>query len=129
MNLLLDTHVAIWSVADSDRFPPRIAALIADRTNTVFVLVASLLEIAIKKRLGRKTAPPFSARFAKHEFEHLGFRLLPISAAHTVTVESLDLDHGDPFDRLILAQALAEPLRLITKDPKLTGYGANVITW
>jgi PIN domain nuclease of toxin-antitoxin system len=129
MNLLIDTHVAIWSISDSDRLPPHIAVLIADRANTVFVSAASLFEIAIKRRLGRKTAPPFSASFAKKEFDELGFVLLPISAEHVLAVESLDFDHADPFDRLILAQALSEPLILVTKDRQLSAYGNTIVSW
>ena len=63
MRLLIDTHVAIWSIAETDRLPDRIQDIIADTNNVVFVSVISLFEIAIKRRLGRKSAPPFSARF------------------------------------------------------------------
>ena len=58
-----------------------------------------------------------------------GYVLVDVSAAHAAAVDSVDLDHADPFDRLILAQALTEPMRLVTRDAKLAAYGDNVITW
>lgn len=129
MKLLLDTHVAVWSLTAREKISREILQVIADRQNEVFVSVCSLFELAIKSRLGHRTAPALTTAAAKEAFATAEFRLLDVTSEHALAVETLRLDHGDPFDRLILAQALTEPLRLITKDRKLAGYGATVITW
>ena len=109
--------------------PDRIRALIENIDNDVYVSVASLWEIAIKfASRGRQGIPLSSAEALRH-FRDAGFAILDIRAEHAVAVESVRLPHGDPFDRLILAQALTEPLRLITKDRVLAAYSDPVISW
>jgi PIN domain nuclease of toxin-antitoxin system len=127
LRILLDTHAAIWAVAASDRLPAHVLDLISG--SEVFISAITLMEIAIKVRLGRSSAPPFSATVAREKFEEAGFQLLDLRPEHALAVETLQLDHGDPFDRLILAQALVEPLRLVTKDRKLAAYGDSIISW
>ena len=128
MNLLLDTQLAIWSVSASKRLADEARALIVDHGNNVFVSVASVWEISIKFPLGkRKDAPPFSAKQAVAHFEKAGFQLLEITAAHAMAVEALPPLHGDPFDRLLVAQALAEPLRLVTVDAFVARYSDTII--
>lgn len=129
MRFLIDTHVAIWSIAASDRLSPNVKDILKDTQNSIYVSAASLFEIGIKARLKRKSAPPFTAQFAHDQFLAVGYEILAVTGAHTIAVETLELDHGDPFDRLILAQALTEPLRLITKDRKLAAYSDTVIAW
>lgn len=124
MRLLLDTHVAIWAMTDRPRIKPHGLAMIADTANTVFVSTASIWEIAIKHPLGkRQGAPPFSATEAIGHFANAGFTMLDITSAHAAAVEALALLHRDPFDRLLVAQALTEPMRLLTADARVARYG------
>lgn len=127
MRLLLDTHVAIWAASDSDKLPTLVEDMITDRANEVFVSAVTIWEIAIKYPLGKRNAPPFPSRDAMKLFAEIGFITLPITAQHAAAVESLPLLHGDPFDRLLVAQALTEPLRLITHDASVVAYSGSFI--
>ena len=130
MRLLLDTHVALWAITDDPRLSDRARTLIADGDNGVAVSAASLWEIAIKYALQRKGASrmPVSASVALKIFEGSGYGVLPIAAAHIQALETLPSLHTDPFDRLIVAQALSEPMRLLTHDPQVAAYSDTVIT-
>lgn len=126
MRLLLDTHVALWATTEPERLTEAIAEQIEDPGNDVFVSVASLWEIAIKHSR-RPAAMPLSAADARFEFDAAGFAIVDVSASHALAVESLPLIHGDPFDRLLVAQALTEPMRLVTHDAALAAYSDTVI--
>lgn len=124
MRLLLDTHIALWAVTGSDLLPPTAAARILG-ADEVWVSSASVWEIAIKHALGRGDMPVSSA-MALRAFEDAGYLLLDVTARHAVVVEALPPVHRDPFDRLLVAQAQAEPLILITADEVLGAYGSVV---
>lgn len=126
MRLLLDTHIAIWALVADRRLSARARKLINDTDNVVFVSAASIWEIAIKHPLGR-SGLPFSAGDALRYFDQAGYAFLPIRAEHAAAVESLPPIHRDPFDRLLIAQAFAEPLRLLTHDALVAGYGQTII--
>jgi PIN domain nuclease of toxin-antitoxin system len=126
VNLLLDTHVALWALTDSPRLSARARRLITDETACVWVSAASLWEIGIKHALGRGDMP-VSASDTLGWFQDSGFRLLAISAAHAAAVESLPRLHADPFDRLLVAQALHEPMRLLTHDATVARYSDTVV--
>jgi len=115
LNLLLDTHIALWAITDSDKLSSVAKRLIQAQTSTVWVSAASVWEIAIKHSLGRGDMP-VSSQEALGYFLNSGYKILPISAEHTVAVESLPMHHHDPFDRLLVAQAMIEPMRLMTHD-------------
>jgi len=123
MRLLLDTHVFLWAVAGSPLLKPatRRALKSADQ---VFVSAASIWEIAIKSRLGKIDADPDELAQA---IETSGFFELHIKASHAAGVARLKLHHGDPFDHLLIAQAIAEPLRLLTADAALVQYSDVVM--
>lgn len=129
MRLLLDTHIALWAVADDSRLSPAASELIADPANEVFVSAASLWEIAIKRAFARGTANdmPVSAQEALGYFRDAGYALLDIASAHTVAVERLPMLHANPFDRILVAQALTVPLRLLTHDARVARYSDTVI--
>ena len=129
MRLLLDTHVALWAVVDDPRLPVSAAELIADPTNEVFVSTASLWEIAIKHALARggPNDMPISAQEARDYLLGAGYVLLDITPAHVVAIERLQTLHADPFDRILIAQALTVPLRLLTHDPRVARYSDTVI--
>jgi PIN domain nuclease of toxin-antitoxin system len=121
MRLLLDTHIALWALADDPRLPPKARESIADEDNHIVVSSASLWEIAIKFALKRGDMP-LSAAQALRWFRRAGYTLLDIKPEHTAAVEQLPAHHADPFDRLLVAQALTEPLRLLTHDPAVARY-------
>jgi PIN domain nuclease of toxin-antitoxin system len=129
VRLLLDTHIALWAVAGDSRLPATAVEQIVDPTNEVFVSVASLWEIAIKRALarGKPSDMPVSAQDALGYFRAAGYALLDIVPAHAVAVEALPMLHADPFDRILIAQALTVPLRLLTHDSRIARYSDTVV--
>lgn len=128
MKLLLDTHVALWALAEPQRLPREVADRLRDPKNEVRVSVVSLWEIAIKHSLvyadGRRKLDVASREMLDWLTE-TGFEVLTVAPAHCVQVDALPYRadpasgrlHGDPFDRMLVAQALSEPMRLLTADP------------
>jgi PIN domain nuclease of toxin-antitoxin system len=129
MSLLLDTHVVIWAMNEPDRIPIRIRKIIEAAAGMVFVSHVSLWEIATKYPLGRRTAPPQSARQTAEDAVKAGFLLLPLQLDHILAFERIPLLDGDPADRLLVAQALTEGLSLVTHDDRLAAYVDTVIAW
>ena len=121
MRILLDTHLVLWALAAPERLPGAAHRLI-ERAD-VYVSAASIWEISIKASLGKLTADPREVLAA---LDPAGFLTLPISAEHAARVADLPPVHRDPFDRLLVAQARAEPMRLLTTDTGLAGYGELV---
>lgn len=126
MRLLLDTQIVLWALTGSARLGVAARRLIADPGNDVFVSTASIWEIAIKHALGRGDMPVSSAR-AVELCAAAGYRELPVSWRHAAVVEILPPLHADPFDRILVAQATAEPMRLLSRDAAVAGYGAMVM--
>lgn len=129
MKLLLDTHVAIWAISAPERISQHIHFALTEAYPNVFVSTAAVWEIAIKHPLGRADAPPLSGDQAIAEFQTAGFTLLNVTPAHAALVERLPLLHGDPFDRLMLAQAIVENMRFVTFDRRLARYDVGILTW
>jgi PIN domain nuclease of toxin-antitoxin system len=123
MRLLLDTHIFVWWDRQLRRVPANLRAAIEDRSNQVFISVASVWEIAIKRATGKLD---FAAPIAQ-TVERLGFELLPISAVHAEHAGGLPRHHDDPFDRLIIAQTFLEGLVLGTQDRKMRPYGVSML--
>lgn len=123
MRLLLDTHIFLWVTMDSPQLTLKARQLI-EGADEVYVSAVSVWEVAIKARLGRLQA---DARELAEAIEPSGFRELPVTATHAAGVGQLPLHHHDPFDRLLVAQALAEPLRLVTADAVLAQYSDLIL--
>ena len=118
MRLLLDTHVVLWALADSPRLSKSARQLLADSENECWVSSASVWEIAIKLVLGKYALGlPLSALV--EAIDEAGFRTLDVSTRHATAIECVGVPHGDPFDRLLLAQCEVETLRLLTADKTL----------
>lgn len=126
MNLLLDTHVALWAITDSPKLSQTARELIQSPKTTVWVSVASVWEIAIKHALGRGDMS-VSSEDAVRYFRESGYRFLAVEAEHAIAVEKLAQHHQDPFDRILVAQALVEPMRLMTHDALLPLYSDTII--
>ena len=121
MRVLLDTHLLLWALGAPARLPPKARRIIRDAD--VYVGAASIWEISIKAALGKLRADPHEVLAA---LEPAGFLSLSISAEHAARVASLPPIHRDPFDRLLIAQAIEEPMRLLTDDAVLGAYGEIV---
>lgn len=120
MKILLDTHVALWALADPARLSPSAKALLEDPDNECWISSASAWELAIKVRLGKyRLAYPLAE--LEDAIEEAGFRSLPVTMRHALAIERIDTSREDPFDRLLLAQCQAETLRLLTADRQLAG--------
>ena len=125
MRLLLDTHLLLWAVSEPARLDEATRELIEDAANEVLFSAASIWEIATKARLGRADfaiRPEQVASAARLT----GFMELPVSADAAARVVDLPMHHRDPFDRLLVAQAMSEPARLYTADPLLSPYSELV---
>ena len=125
MSLLLDSHLILWWMEGSPRLRPPVRAMIDEATGEVFVSHASLWEFAIKASMGklRMDIGAFQRNVAAD-----GFTWLAIAPKHIATVAALPLfdDHKDPYDRLLVAQSVTEPMILLTTDEKLATYGSTV---
>lgn len=119
MRLLLDTHALLWSLGSPDRLPTRVAKALRDPSNSVYVSAASAWEIAIKAALGKLKGDVDEIIGAIAE---VGFDELPVTLAHARRVRKLPAHHRDPFDRMLVAQALEEGLALVTHDGALDAY-------
>jgi len=126
VRILLDTHIALWAVTDSPRLPDAARAMITDPQNEVWVSAASIWEIAIKHTLDRG-GMPISGSEAVHWFTLSGYRDLSITSTHAAAVDALPAIHRDPFDRILIAQAQTEPLRLVTHDEVIARYSDVVM--
>ena len=124
MNLLLDTHLLLWWMGDHPALPPRAREMIMDEGNDVAVSVASLWEIAIKAGQRKLHA---DAAMIEEASRAGGFTLLSVEARHVRVLASLPAIHRDPFDRMLVAQARAEPRYLVTADRALRRYGESII--
>ena len=125
MRLLLDTHLLLWALAEPERLGPVARAVIEAPENEVFFSAASIWEIAIKAALGRTDFPVRPEMIARAAVR-TGFTELPVRAEVAAMVADLPPHHRDPFDRLLVAQAVAGPMRLYTADPLLPPYSELV---
>jgi PIN domain nuclease of toxin-antitoxin system len=126
LNLLLDTHVALWAITDNPKLSKKAREMIESPKSSVWISAATVWEIAIKHSLGRGDMP-VSSQEALRYFRESGYRFLPVEPEHAAAIEDLQSHHNDPFDRILVAQALVEPMRLITHDPMLACYSDTII--
>ena len=123
MKILLDTHVYLWWCEDSPALSIKARNYIAE-ADTVFISAATLWELAIKIGIGKFEGNLID--LAKN-ISASGFEELPVKVSHTVTLQGLHSHHKDPFDRILVAQAVSEPLQFITHDTTLTSYTPLVV--
>ncbi len=128
MKALLDTHVFIWAISEPPRLSSRVLELIEDRDNEILVSIASAWEMAIKATTGKLRVSGSAAEFVQRKLVEHRMTLLPIQLSHLTMLEKLPLHHRDPFDRLLIAQCMAEEATLITVDPLLKRYRVKIIS-
>ena len=125
MRLLLDTHTLLWFLADDPRLSVKAKAAIEDTANERWLSPISLLEIALKHRLGKLPLPaPFGILFPASLLAD-DIHLLPLEVSHLELLTTLPLHHRDPFDRVLAATAIVEELTLVSVDPAFDLYGLN----
>lgn len=125
MKLLLDTQLVLWAAGQPERLSPRAKRLLSDRDNELLFSAASLWEITIKTSLGRDDFR-VEPRVLRRALLDNGYVELPVTSEHAVSVDALPPLHKDPFDRLLLAQAIVEGITLLTADAQLARYRGPV---
>jgi PIN domain nuclease of toxin-antitoxin system len=123
VRLLLDTNALLWALSDPERLAKSAADAIREPTNDVFASVVNAWEIGVKRAKGRlRGALDLELMLDRHDF-----RVLPVTMAHALAIESLPPQHHDPFDRMLIAQAQVESLVLVTSDRKMQRYEIAVL--
>jgi len=123
IRLLLDSHVLVWWLMQSETIGPDLHDLIGSPQNDVFVSIASPWELAIKESLGKMRVPPNLADVLEEE----RFTLLPITLSHINVIKTLPRHHGDPFDRIMIAQAQVEGLTIVSRESWFETYEVTLL--
>lgn len=121
--MLLDTHAALWWLADDDRIGEEVIRHLTDDTNQVLISAIVVWEVAIKRSLGKLDAPEDLAP----TLLGAGAQPLPVTLEHAAAVEKLPWRHRDPFDRMLVAQALTEDAAIVSRDEPLSEYGVAIV--
>jgi PIN domain nuclease of toxin-antitoxin system len=122
MSLLLDTHVVLWWLTDDATLSDELKGIL-DQESDIYISPVTIWEVTIKQAIGKLTAPADLAERIRDS----GFRDLPIVAAHALGAGRLPLHHRDPFDRMLVAQAQAEELTLVTRDLAIRKYDVTIL--
>jgi len=127
VRLLLDTHAFLWWLAGEERFSADVVRLIGATGTSPMLSAASSWEIAIKYRLGKLTLPEPPELFVPSRMAQEGIDGLPVEHSHALLVSNLPMHHRDPFDRMLVVQAMAEGIPILTADPAFASYDVEVI--
>ena len=127
MRVLLDTHAFLWLDAARNKLSPTAVEAFQNPDNEIYLSIASVWEIQIKTQLGRLTLPLPLPEMVRAQQAANGIRLLALELEHIYTLASLPAHHADPFDRVLLAQAQADGLTLMSNDSALAAYGAKLL--
>ncbi len=127
MRLLLDSNVLLWLIFNRALLTPLGLQLLVDERNELFVSRASLWELSIKVAKGKLSMPGFSVRYLLDQIEKTGMTVIPIDDSHILRTETLPHHHGDPFDRMIVAQAMEEDLTILSSDRAIPLYAVTVL--
>lgn len=128
MRVLLDTHCFLWMQASPGKLSPAALALVEDVDNELLLSAASSWEIAVKFALGKLPLPMPPHEYVPARMASSGTLGLPVEHIHALQVSRLPLHHRDPFDRLLVAQAMVEGLPILTADPQLGAYSVEILT-
>jgi PIN domain nuclease of toxin-antitoxin system len=125
--LLLDTHVFLWWINDDQNLTTVARQAITEANNECYLSLASCWEMAIKSSLGKLRLTKPVGRFVSEQLAANGFTLLNIELRHTAKIEKLPFHHRDPFDRLLIAQAITDKLIMVSADSVFSDYGINLL--
>ncbi len=128
MKVLLDTHAFLWLISDEDRLSENARQTFLNMENSLFFSAASLWEICIKKSLGKISLKDGWLQTIQKEMEINTIQWLPIEMIHCAEVTELPFYHRDPFDRMLIAQAIVEEMKLLSRDSRLSGYAIELIS-
>lgn len=126
MKLLLDTHAFIWLWEDASKVPPRVLAACENPDNTLYLSIASVWEMQIKVAVGKLTFKQPLAEIIEQQKNENGISILPVSLSHIWLLATLPGHHNDPFDRMLVAQATADKLSLVTSDRYIARYPVEI---
>lgn len=129
MRLLLDTHVFLWAIAEPKRLSSKARSAVSKLENQVYVSPVTAYELSFKHRQGKLPSGAAIVSSFGRQIAHLYASELPVSSPHTLAAGQLDWPHKDPFDRIIVAQAMVEGLTLVTADEDLLGFQAVATLW
>jgi len=127
MRILVDTHVFLWDLLDDHRSSRKAREILSSDEYQLYFSLVSIWEIAIKMKTGKLNALGSTVSYIRYEMEEYGMELLPIRYEHILQLERLPLHHSEPFDRLLIAQAVAESLPILTHDSKFPAYPVKLI--
>lgn len=127
MRILLDTHVFLWAAVSDSRLSPRAKPVLASKDVQLWLSVASLWETTIKFQIGKLKLPTRVEDFIERQISETEIAILPISPNHVRTLSTIPLLHRDPFDRMLVAQSIAERLPLMSADKAISRYPVEVI--
>ncbi len=127
MKVLLDTHAFLWLITDDDRLSENARQTFLNTENSLFFCAASLWEICIKKSLGKISLKNGWFQTIQEEMEINTIQWLPIEMTHCAEVTELPFHHRDPFDRMLIAQAIVEEMKLLSRDSRLSDYAIELI--
>ena len=127
MKVLLDTHTFLWWITDSPLISSKVRDIVQNADNEIFLSAASGWEIAIKVQLGRIHLPDKPSIYLAKQMSLNAFQPLTITMSHSLYICNIPDIHKDPFDRIIIAQAILEGMPLLTKDSNMPKYGIQII--
>lgn len=125
MKLLLDTHILLWAGASPSDLPSEATALIEDRGNELYFSAASVWEVGIKKALGKANFQ-FDPAVFRRALLDVGYLELPMTGQHSIAAAALPMLHADPFDRMLIGQAITEGFVLVTSDSAIARYAGPI---
>jgi PIN domain nuclease of toxin-antitoxin system len=127
LKLLLDTHCWLWWLSEPHKLTSSMQQAISHPDNKLFLSVASIWEIAIKVAIGKLTIPQSLSKLVAEQLPQDGINTLDIRAIHALKIEELPVHHQDPFDRILIAQAICENLTIVTGDRQFIAYPVSLI--
>jgi PIN domain nuclease of toxin-antitoxin system len=129
VRVLVDSHTVLWATLDDDRLPPAVRSLVADVRTRVVVSVATTWELMVKALAGRLTLPDAPEAYFRGLIDDFDYDILPVHQRHVDALPELPDIHGDPFDRMLVAQAIVEDLEIVTGDEAIAAYPVRTIWW